>query len=689
MHYHPTNDYPINLEQVYKIIGFSNKKNAKRTLDNNFSEGDDYKVTVLPREHGRFTEETVMLNIDTFKNLCMMAKTDKGKEIRKYYVKLENIYNHIIKEELENNSKMLADKEKQLTDKNNELERTRKELEKKTKLKVKKWYDCDPGHTVYGFISNEEGTNSLVTIGKSRNIKRRESEYMTYNQSGKMFYIRKCYNCDLTERVLHHILDKYRCQKNREWFEISEELAKYVINLVCDFLDRFIGCSERLPQYKVHEFIQDLKIEHFDYNVVFDDPNFIPTVNVEEAVQDVVINDNIDVKDYEKFFTDCCDIGDNDLFSLPCEVIAAYRIWCNGEMTMKIRTDLYNYIKNKFEMMSMYMENTGIRSNVLLGIKPKELVFKPDDANKLSKYEEFCIEKCHTNYSYKILLEDFISKYKEWLQKQYPGTDETRTQIIRQLRKQFLVQNYSSTCHVWGIQLKTDAPPKFQSVAGISARKQIYQIDFATKEQTRVFESLSEASHKLNIPVKTLSDNIRYKKSFMLESKRIILVYDKSNLEHIGNKRNMNHKVIYKFNIDTKELIESYKTFKEAAEKNNMSTNTASRYIIIRQIFSTKKDGDIQMVLTYNNSLDNETVQEIKEHNKKCESGVVRIRPFKIIQKVDFETNQILETFYGILDAAVKMKIGQCTVCRHLKSGKKLKIRDSVPSFVLLKYAEN
>ena len=76
MHYHPTNDYPINLEQVYKIIGFSNKKNAKRTLDNNFSEGDDYKVTVLPREHGRFTEETVMLNIDTFKNLCMMAKTD-------------------------------------------------------------------------------------------------------------------------------------------------------------------------------------------------------------------------------------------------------------------------------------------------------------------------------------------------------------------------------------------------------------------------------------------------------------------------------------------------------------------------------------------------------------------------------------------------------------------------------------
>jgi hypothetical protein len=32
----------------------------------------------------------------------MIAKTDKGKAIRKYYVKLENIHNKIIKEEIEN-----------------------------------------------------------------------------------------------------------------------------------------------------------------------------------------------------------------------------------------------------------------------------------------------------------------------------------------------------------------------------------------------------------------------------------------------------------------------------------------------------------------------------------------------------------------------------------------------------------
>lgn len=53
MHYHPTNDYPINLEHVFKLIGFANKGNAKRTLENNFIKDEDYKLTILPSEKGQ------------------------------------------------------------------------------------------------------------------------------------------------------------------------------------------------------------------------------------------------------------------------------------------------------------------------------------------------------------------------------------------------------------------------------------------------------------------------------------------------------------------------------------------------------------------------------------------------------------------------------------------------------------
>ena len=93
MNYHPTNDFPINLNTVVKIIGFAHHKNARRILENNFTINEDYTVRI-------YGKEIVMLNITTFKNICLTAKTDKAKKIKKYYIKLENIYNNIIKKQI-------------------------------------------------------------------------------------------------------------------------------------------------------------------------------------------------------------------------------------------------------------------------------------------------------------------------------------------------------------------------------------------------------------------------------------------------------------------------------------------------------------------------------------------------------------------------------------------------------------
>ena len=142
MHYHPTNDYPINLENVFHMIGFANKGNAMKTIKSNFTKDEDYKTLLFPMEKQKHTDETrgghnkedVMLNIDTFKSLCMLAKTDKGKEIRKYYVKLENIHNKIIKEEIEQQKQLLLEKETLLQESSKQLEN--KDLENKRKVEM-------------------------------------------------------------------------------------------------------------------------------------------------------------------------------------------------------------------------------------------------------------------------------------------------------------------------------------------------------------------------------------------------------------------------------------------------------------------------------------------------------------------------------------------------------------------------
>jgi len=126
MNYHPTNDYPINLDALVKLVGFAHKKNAKTTLENNFIKDEDYKILLTPKGKqvktnggAGLNKEQIMLNVDTFKNMCMLVKTEKSKQIRKYYVKLENIYNKIIKEEIEEkqieieSQKLLLEKEKE------------------------------------------------------------------------------------------------------------------------------------------------------------------------------------------------------------------------------------------------------------------------------------------------------------------------------------------------------------------------------------------------------------------------------------------------------------------------------------------------------------------------------------------------------------------------------------------------
>jgi len=56
LNYHPTNDYPIDLDNIWKLIGFSHKKNAKRTLENNFIKDEDYKILLTHKDEEKLSE---------------------------------------------------------------------------------------------------------------------------------------------------------------------------------------------------------------------------------------------------------------------------------------------------------------------------------------------------------------------------------------------------------------------------------------------------------------------------------------------------------------------------------------------------------------------------------------------------------------------------------------------------------
>ena len=95
-------DYPVDLDNVWEWMGFSEKSKAKRTLAKNFAEPEDYKISEENKnqeKHGGHNKEQILMTIKTFKKLCMKANTKKSNEIHDYYLKLEEILHETLDEE--------------------------------------------------------------------------------------------------------------------------------------------------------------------------------------------------------------------------------------------------------------------------------------------------------------------------------------------------------------------------------------------------------------------------------------------------------------------------------------------------------------------------------------------------------------------------------------------------------------
>jgi hypothetical protein len=131
MNYHPINDFVVNLENVWKFIGFSNKANGKRLLKQHFTENKDYKIVFIRTDEnppntnlGGRPQETIMMNVNTFKKLCLKSNTDNADKIHDYYVKLENVYNEIINDEIQQSKQELEENKRQLEERNKQIEKS-------------------------------------------------------------------------------------------------------------------------------------------------------------------------------------------------------------------------------------------------------------------------------------------------------------------------------------------------------------------------------------------------------------------------------------------------------------------------------------------------------------------------------------------------------------------------------------
>jgi len=202
LNYDQKNDFVIDLDNVWKWLGFSQKITSKRMLEKNFVIDRDYKVLLYPKveqkqipdkdTRGGHNRELIMMTVKTFKTLCLKAGTKKADEIHDYYMKMEEIIQDVIQEESDELKMQLENKDIQLSKEKIKIAKLNLELYKKdvildnqvmkselekTKLREKTILEQFPPNSqcvYYGLIDNVSTANEpLIKFGNSNNLRSR------------------------------------------------------------------------------------------------------------------------------------------------------------------------------------------------------------------------------------------------------------------------------------------------------------------------------------------------------------------------------------------------------------------------------------------------------------------------------------------------------------------------------------
>ena len=301
LNYDKTRDYVIDLDKVWQWMGFSRKDPAKRLLDTHFTEGADYKIllhsamrqsvenpqldhkiltqpveqsletadgqgtsetdqncetVVNSRQRGGHNKEQIMLNIKTFKKMCMKANTKRANDIHDYYITMEETLFDYTKD-------LLREKERELL-----------------QYKQATYEQIQTTGSVYIMKTDAYGAHK---VGKAKDSSKRVKGLQTGNVDDiEVVFDFPTSNPDVLEKVVHYILDRYRCNSNREFFNCNVEYIKMIMTICGNVIDTLKSTFQHITSEEVLSKLKDTGIE----------TGLSVPVTVQETVPETVPEDN-------------------------------------------------------------------------------------------------------------------------------------------------------------------------------------------------------------------------------------------------------------------------------------------------------------------------------------------------------------------------------------------------------------
>lgn len=449
LNYDKNMDFIVDLDNVWKWLGFQQKVNAMTLLEKHFKIDIDYKNIApqeTPKSHGGHNKQIIMLTVRCFKSLCLKAQTKKASEIHEYYMKMEEVLHQIVEEEtdelkqqLEQKNAVIMEKESMIQEKDSVIQSTKKEKQRAVEQAIIGQFPLNTECIYFGTIDNTNADNEkLIKFGHTNDLSTRVMDHRKKYQNFVLVAAFRVQNKVEIENLIktypkikRHIRSIEVGGKNKTEiiaydstnFTI-ERLKKHIADIIhsrtysIDNFNRLMQRNEVLEaenrelQRTVAK--QDLELNELRELAAKQKQELeVVEAGHQSVYQNVLLPEDELTQKFNEFIKVVC-IVRPDVEELSVSMEGRFRLWCQTKPTKETFHALKNYLDVRFKAKRI----RGVHG--YLGVKLKTVEYKKMPASEISSLslspnaETFLFERCQFSDCSKILNSVLLKEYQKW-----------------------------------------------------------------------------------------------------------------------------------------------------------------------------------------------------------------------------------------------------------------------------------
>ena len=463
-------DFVVDLDDVWKWLGFAQKINVRTLLEKNFKLNIDYTISIpefkkseqpekilggsdeeqssestIPSKpkNGGQNKQTIKLTIRCFKSLCLKAQTNKANEIHDYYMKMEETLHQIIDTETSELRAQLEQTNAQLNQATITLTQEKKRAIEKTLMSQ---FPVNTECIYFGTIDNTNADNEkLIKFGHTNNLATRVADH---HKKYTNFILAAAFRVHNKVEIENYIKDHPKIKRQLRTIEVAgknkteiiaydstnftiERLTKHIVGIIqsrmynVENFNRLLQRNQELEAENAklvsdleqkNKTIHDLTLANNELREKTAQQSqalqVVATENESPFTQHVLLPDNELTQKFDEFVATCC-IVRPDVEEESVNLEGRFRLWSHTKPAKETFHALKHYMDVKFKPKRIDCIH-GYQGIKLKTVEYKKVIATEAENPAQFSVETFIFQCCKFSDRGKILNSTLLKEYQQW-----------------------------------------------------------------------------------------------------------------------------------------------------------------------------------------------------------------------------------------------------------------------------------